>query len=121
MSDSDSSIHSLIIKYLVAHTQCSGCGHRYRPEDVRVRDRRGHIWLASVTCRHCDLQRLIMAAIETKQIEASETSLDADAEERAAFQEMGPIDTDEVLDFHCFLEEFSGDMVQLLGGHGGEL
>jgi len=114
MDDSDQSVDSMIIKYLVAHTQCSGCGHHYDPEDVQIHDRRGHVWLASVTCRHCGLQGLIMAAIKTEEAQEIESSLESDAKEWAAFQQMGPISTDEVLDLHCFLQEFHGDVARLL-------
>lgn len=114
MDENERSIHSLIIRYLVAHTQCSGCGRRYAPRDVRIYDHRGDIWLASVTCRHCGLQGLVMAAIGEKDAQEIEAITDPDAEDLAAFEEMGPISSDEVLDFHCFVEQFDGDLRQLL-------
>jgi hypothetical protein len=114
------SMHSLIIRYLVAHTQCSGCGRRYAPEDVHLRHRRGDIWLASVVCRHCGLQGLIMAAVSASHADEMEAATDRDAEERTAMREMGPISSDEVLDFHRLLEEFSGDMRKLMRRRRGK-
>jgi len=114
MDENERSIHSLIIRYLVAHTQCSGCGRRYAPRDVHIYDHRGDIWLASVTCRHCGLQGLVMAAIAAKDTQGIEAVTDLDAEDQAAFEEMGPISSDEVLDFYCFVEQFNGDMRQLV-------
>jgi len=114
MNENERSIHSLIVRYLVTHTECTGCGRRYAPEDVHLRHRRGDVWLASVICRHCGLQGLIMATVSADHAQEMEAALDPEAEERAAFQEMGPISGDEVLDFYCFLEGFGGDMRQLL-------
>ena len=114
MDDKERSIHSLIIRYLVAHTKCSGCGRRYAPGDVRIYDHRGDIWLASVTCRHCGLQGLVMAAIGTNDVEEVEAVADPEAEDLTSFREMGPISSDEVLDFHCLVEGFEGDISELL-------
>jgi hypothetical protein len=55
-----------------------------------------------------------MAAIKTEDAQEIESSLESDAKEWAGFQPMGPISTDEVLDLHCFLQEFRGDVAQLL-------
>lgn len=118
MEDNERSIRSLIVRYLVAHTQCSGCGRRYAPENVRVRHRRGDIWLASVVCTHCGLQMLIMAAISTDHAQELRSVTDLEAE--ASLQAMGPISTEEVLDFHCFLREFDGDVAELLGSSGDD-
>lgn len=114
--DNNPPIHSMIIRYLVSHTQCSGCGQRYDAEDVRIHDHRGHIWLASVTCRECGLQGLVMAAVKTEETRAADSK--PDAEEWAVLKKMGPISTDEVLDFHSFLQEFQGDMALLLEKDG---
>jgi hypothetical protein len=120
MDENESSMHSMIVRYLVAHTQCSGCGRRYAAEDVHLRHRRGDIWLASVVCRHCGLQGLIMAAISASHAEDGETALDQEAQERAALEDLGPISSDEVVDVHCLLRDFGGDMKQLLRRRKGK-
>jgi hypothetical protein len=115
MEDNERSIRSLIVRYLIAHTQCNGCGRRYAPRDVRVYSRRGDVWLASVTCRHCGLQGLVMAAIATDELEeVDEAVAESAKEEIEAFQDFGPILGDEILDLHLFLEQFDGNMVELL-------
>ena len=114
MDDNERSIRSLIVKYLVAHTQCSGCGHRYEPQDVRIQERRGEVWVAAVTCSHCGLQGLIMAAIRAKDAQDGEDNLELEAEEKAALLELGPITSDQVLDFHRWLQDFGGDMSEFL-------
>lgn len=115
MDENERSIHSMIIRYLVAHTQCSGCGRRYAPEDVYLRHRRGDVWLASVICRHCGLQSLIMAAISASHAEEVGAAVSPEVEgERAALQKLGPISSDELLDFHRFIQEFGGDARKLM-------
>ncbi len=120
MEENERSIRSLIVQYLVAHTQCSGCGRRYSAGDVHLRHRRGDVWLASVVCRHCGLQGLIMAAISADYGTESASPADAEMDERAILHELGPIDLDEVLDFHRLLSGFGGDMLELLGSSNEE-
>jgi len=120
MDEDERSIHSLIIRYLVAHTKCSGCDRGYTAQDVRIYDHRGDIWLASVTCKHCGLQGLIMAAITTKDAQDVAAVIDPETEDLAVFEQMGAISGDEVLDFHCFVEHFQGDIRQLLEESSGQ-
>lgn len=119
MDEEDGSLKSLVIQYLLTHTQCSGCGRSFGADDMHIRARRGHVWLAAVTCSHCGLQGLIMAAIKTGDARDSEPVLEADVGELAAFRQREPISSDEVLDWHCFLEQFHGDVRQLLGERSG--
>jgi hypothetical protein len=44
-----------------------------------------------------------------------EPSTDLTSEELASFEERGPITGDDVLDFHDYLEDYRGDMAELLG------
>jgi hypothetical protein len=120
MNEEDELLQSLVIQYLLAHTQCSGCGHSFCADDLHIRARRGGVWLAAVTCSHCGLQGLIMAAIRTRDARDTEPALEASAGEQARFRHREPISSDEVLDWHCFLEQFHGDVHQLLGERDGQ-
>jgi hypothetical protein len=116
MSENEEAIHSLIVDYLVAHTQCGGCGQHYAAEDVRVRRRRDDLWLASMVCRHCGLHRLVMATVNSGQAQAMGPSAHVGDEERdVPPMELGPISGDDVLDLHRFLQNFGGDVFELLG------
>jgi hypothetical protein len=119
MDEEDELLQSLVIQYLLAHTQCSGCGRSFGADDMHIRARRGGVWLAAVSCSHCGLQGLIMAAIKTRDAHDSESALEADAGELDHFCHREPISSDEVLDWHCFLEHFHGDVHQLLGERKG--
>lgn len=112
MSEGEQHIQSLFVQYLVAHMQCSGCGRHYEPDDVHVHNHRGYVWLASLTCRHCGLRALVMAAIRDQDVEQM-PAVEFDAQEWEAFQEMGLISSDEILDLHCFLTDYHGDAVHL--------
>jgi len=112
--ENEGAIRSLIIRYLVAHTQCVGCGRRYTHADVEIHDHRGDVWLAAVTCRHCGLQGLVMASVRAKDVREMADAADAGDQDWAGLPRLGPISGDEVLDFHCFLDRFRGDMKQLL-------
>ncbi len=118
MEDNDRSMRSLIVRYLVARTQCSGCGERYEPNDVHIYDHRGDMWLASVTCGHCGLQGLIMASIRSEDMGESEETYSEPTEQQLV-SGLGPITEDEVLDFHDFIDRFTGDMKQLFDGVEG--
>jgi len=119
MDEEDELLQSLVIQYLLAHTQCSGCGRSFGADDMNIRARRGGVWLAAVTCSHCGLQGLIMAAVKTREARDSELAMEAGAEEVAPSRQREPISGDEVLDWHCFLEQFHGDVHQLLGERRG--
>ncbi|MBC7232164.1 MAG: hypothetical protein H5T68_02835 [Chloroflexi bacterium] len=113
MDEEERAIQAMLIKYLVAHTQCSGCGRRYKPSDVQIHERHGDVWLASVTCSACGLRGLIMAAIRSQEAEELEPLFEEEVEEGVALREMEPISADDVLDFHRFIQEFDGDMEEL--------
>lgn len=115
MEESEQSIQSLIVRYVIANMQCNGCGQRYQPEDVHVRNYRDRIWLAALTCHRCGLRALLVASVRVADSEEDVTIGECSAEEWAALQERGPISSDEVLDLHRFLARFSGDITGLFG------
>lgn len=120
MDEEERAIQAMLIKYLVAHTQCSGCGRRYKPSDVQIHERHGDVWLASVTCSACGLRGLIMAAIRGSETGEVESVLEEESEELVALQEIKPISADDVLDFHRLMRDFDGDMEELLRRLSGE-
>ncbi len=110
------SLETLVIQYLLAHTQCGKCGRHYEREDVQIRDRRGDIWLAFLTCGHCGLRNLVMATFRTRGLSKDAVQAESDdADDVAEFERLGPIGAEEVLDLHRFLHSFHGDLKRLLG------
>lgn len=119
MDEEDGLLQSLVIQYLLAHTQCSACGRSFEADDLRIRAHRGGVWLTAVTCSHCGQQGLIMAAIKTRDARDPQSALEAGEGESAGARAPEPITADEVLDWHCFLDQFHGDVHQLFGEHSG--
>ena len=99
-----------LIKHLVASIPCAVCQHCYEPDDVRIVEHHGEIWILAVKCDHCGTQGLVFAMIKEEEME---TVSDLAPQEWARFREMPRIDADDVLDVHEFLRDFDGDLVSL--------
>jgi hypothetical protein len=114
MSEDDKTIQLLIVDYLVTHVHCGGCGHPYTVEDLQVRRRGGDLWLATMVCRRCGLQRLVVAAVNPGYAKGMGQASDTGSEEEHAVAVGEPISSEDVLDLHRFLKDFDGDVLQLL-------
>lgn len=68
---------------------------------------REDLWFLSVHCLSCKSQGLVAAVI--KEGESPEELPELTEADIARFASSSPIDSDDVLDMHTFLEEFSGD------------
>jgi len=100
-----------LIKFLLANVKCVVCQHRYELSDIQAIEQRDHVWLIAVTCSYCGTQGVILAMVE--EVEGPELA-EFTPEEWVAFQQMPPIDADEVLNMHEFLRDFEGDFEKLL-------
>jgi hypothetical protein len=103
-----------LIKHLVASIPCAVCQHHHEPDNVRIVDHRGEIWIMAVKCDHCGTQGLVFAMIQ--EGEKPEIVDELTSQEWARFREMPQIDADDVLDAHEFLRDFDGDFVSLFEG-----
>jgi hypothetical protein len=103
-----------LIKHLVASLPCAVCQHHHEPDNVRIVDHRGEIWVMAVKCAHCGAQGLVFAMIQ--EGEKPEIVNELTSQEWARFREMPQIDADDVLDVHELLREFDGDFVSLFEG-----
>ena len=108
---------SEFVKHLIASIPCAVCQHCYEPDDVRVVERHGEMWVMAVTCDHCGTQGLVFAMIQ--EGEKPEVVNELTSQEWARFREMPQIDADDLLDVHEFLRDFDGDFVGLLEGRAG--
>lgn len=103
-----------LIKYLVASIPCAVCQHYHEPDNVRIVEHHGEIWIMAVKCDHCGTQGLVFAMIQ--EGEKPEIVNELTSQEWARFREMPRIDADDLLDVHEFLRDFDGDFVGLFGG-----
>jgi hypothetical protein len=99
------------IKRLITTIKCGVCGQPYEGENVRILGHRDALWFLSVFCPACRSQGLVAAVIKEGQMPRLITDLTET--ERAKFRELEPVDADDLLDIHSFLEAFDGDFAHL--------
>jgi hypothetical protein len=100
-----------LVKHLIASIPCAVCQHRYEPDDVRIVEHHGEMWIMAVTCEHCGTQGLVFALIQ--EGDKPDIVNELTSQEWARFREMPQIDADDVLDVHELLRDFDGDLVSL--------
>ena len=99
------------IKKLLANMKCGICGQPYESSNIHVMGHREDMWFLSVHCLSCKSQGLVAAVIkEGETPEAVPELTTADIEKFASYS---PVDSDDVLDIHTFLEGYSGDFSAL--------
>lgn len=91
--------------------QCSKCKQHYSPEDVRVIERQGELWVLSVRCSHCDAQAYVAAVVDGENAEVDEMNQMFDEITQDVSEES--VTVDDVLDLHEFLDTFDGDFAAL--------
>ncbi len=110
MVDSDG--HTFI-RHLIANVKCAVCQHQYEPGDIQIFERHAELWVLGVTCSECQTQGLIFAIIREVSADVVQ-SLESGEEEHSELDTLPTIDKDEILDLHCLLRNFDGDMYDLL-------
>ena len=99
------------IKKLLSNMKCGTCGHPYEMTNINVLGHREDLWFLSVYCPSCNSQGLVAAVI--KEGKSPEIITELTEEERSKFTDAPPVGSDDVLDMHTFLGEFSGDFTSL--------
>lgn len=110
MVDSDG---QTFIRHLIANVKCAVCNRQYEPDDIQIIERHEELWILGVMCSECETQGLIFAIIREVSTEAAQSS-EPDAEDQAVEEPLPIIDKDDILDMHCLLRDFKGDMYDLL-------
>ena len=95
------------IKKLLANMKCGICGQRYEPPNVNVLGHRDDLWFLSIYCPSCKTQGLVAAVLKEGKLPDKVTELTE--AEYTKFSGGPPVDSDDLLDMHTFLEEFGGD------------
>jgi len=106
-----------IVRHLIASIPCAVCQHCYEPDDVRIVEHHGEIWVVAVQCDHCGTQGLVFAVIQ--EGEKPEIVSELTSQEWARFYKMPQIDADDLLDIHEFMRDFRGNFVDLFEGRVG--
>ncbi len=102
--------HRIVLK-LLSMLQCPKCGQSYNLRDFTLVDRKTETWVLSSHCRGCDNSGYVIVALPSGK--QAELMTDQTVEEREASADWAPINADDVLDMHAFMEEFDGDFETL--------
>ncbi|MFC2000499.1 hypothetical protein ACFLXE_07095 [Chloroflexota bacterium] len=97
------------IKHLLSSQRCNRCGSSYEPADAELLGYEGGWWVFFVLCPSCKSQGLVLSAGK----EAGARELDTGLAEAEKDRFSTPIDSNDVIDMHTFLKEFSGDFASI--------
>ena len=86
------------------------CGQPCKSEDVSVMEHREGLLVLSVYCPSCEKKGLVAVVIEEGEVPEAATELTE--AEKSGFS--APISSDDVLDMHLFLKDFSRYIFSLL-------
>jgi len=107
-------VRESFLKILFSKIGCGSCGQSYDVADVTAIGQHEDLWFLSAFCRACEVQGLIVVAVEVDGSSVAVGDLpEADCDSNA---ESGAVDADDVLDMCRFLKEFDGDFVALFSG-----
>lgn len=99
------------IKKLLSNMKCGICSQPYDAANIHVMGHREDLWFLSVHCLSCKSQSLVAAVIkESESPEAVSALIETNPEKSNSYP---PVDSDDVLNMHTFLQEFSGDFSSL--------
>lgn len=106
--------------------RCSVCHRGFESDDVHVLSRKSDMWMLMVSCSECHSRNFVAAVIGDGDAEEAQLALRRLGEEhlrtRTAVElehsgEPGdPVDVDDVIEMHEFLQEFDGDFKALFRG-----
>jgi hypothetical protein len=91
--------------------KCKECGNYYNEEDIEIIENNDGSCFLNIYCRTCDRRSFAIAL--TKREEQNENTEGNGNEQSIQLLPSVPIDTDDVLDIHTFLEDFDGDFATL--------
>jgi hypothetical protein len=126
MDTSDSQIRRIVVERM---DRCTVCHRRFVEDDVEVVSRKSDVWLMIVQCKDCHSRSFAAvvgdtsAPIDTESLfgfradGSIEITFEMDADfhdiERSLQDETEPVNVDDLLEMHDFLESFDGDFKSL--------
>ncbi len=107
----------------LASFACAACGEAYGQGHIRLIAQREELYFVDLSCDHCGSQAV---AIVTIQVDGETVSLEtgelvrADDPAADAAPAGPPVSADDVLDAHALLDDFEGDVHELIARFAGE-
>src|SRR4030042_6166282 len=99
------------VRNLLPKIKCGRCGQQCEPANIDVMGHQEDLWLFSAYCSSCKSQGLVLVAVAIKESEEPGVVTEPTEAEQTKFST--PISSDDVLDMHTFLKDFSGDFSSL--------
>ncbi len=102
---------------------CAACGQAYGQGHIHLIAQREELFFVDLSCEHCGSQAV---AIVTIQVDGEMATLDGgelvrpDETDADAALDGPPVSADDVLDVHQILDDFQGDVFQLIARFDGE-
>lgn len=121
MDTSERQIRKIVVERM---DRCSICHRSYEVTDIEVLSRKPDVWMMMVQCPDCHARNFVAAVIGNADTEDAEDTL----RHYATLHETGfehvpeqadtepwqpPVDIDDVLEMHQFLDSFDGDFKRL--------
>jgi hypothetical protein len=122
MDTSDNQIRRIVVERM---DRCTVCHRRFVEDDVEVVSRKSDVWLMIVQCKDCHSRSFAAvvgdssAPIDTESLfgfrpdGSIEITFETDGEffelEQTEEELLPPVDVDDLLEMHEFLESFDGD------------
>ncbi len=100
-----------ILKKIMATVKCKCCGSPYQLDNVQVLGNQHGLWFFNVYCDGCRNYFFITASLDT---ENNSPVSDLTATDILRLQKTDPLTADDVLDMHAYLQDFHGDIDNLL-------
>jgi len=99
-----------IVKKLMASVRCNQCGQPYRLENIQILGSHNDMWFFNVYCNSCHSQYFIAATVVADK---SSIVTDLTPSDITRLQKANPLTSDDVLDMHSHLKNYSGDITHL--------
>lgn len=115
--DQSSEVRRIVLSVV---EDCIQCQQRFSLDDMRIVGRNGSLWVLAVRCPECASQSFVAAVVgehdDGTTVEAAAIDLideDSYHSEQAHGEPVDPVEVDDVLDMHEFLDEFDGNFLRL--------
>ena len=102
---------------------CAACGEAYGQGHIRLIAQREELYFVDLSCDHCGSQAVAIVTIqvdgETARLEGGEL-VRAEGSVESPAPDGPAVSADDVLDAHAILDDFEGDVHQLIARFDGE-
>jgi hypothetical protein len=106
--------------------RCSVCHRLFESDDVHVLSRKADMWMLMVSCNECQARNFVAAVIGDGDAEEAQLALRRLGEEHVrsrtridaepTAEPFEPVNVDDVLEIHEFLQGFDGDFIRHFRG-----